>query len=294
MQITKLPYRDGLAPPHVFFLGVGIIPKVSRSAGFLTLPIIYNMGRGGGGGGGSEIKKYEYTIGSLIKDIKMSVKGDSEPVKVASSPKQQQPLKRPPARIGDSLQGFADGDEPAPTKSVKPSFVEKKKKKSSEKKKSSSEKKVEAAKKSGVPDNENVKEKSGLVRRATGTAVNKESVDKLVIPKIKTGINNDQARAAGFVHRRRHCEPNSNFLTDDIYRSCFERRPVEYVATGPFQFEGTAAVLPARDEVSRRNVNLIFYENESECWRDYKAASLELRADEALNFGKGCILVRSR
>lgn len=231
-------------------------------------------------------------VGSeLIK--KMSETGDSNSVK--AGPATKRVTKRPPARLGDPLQGFAEGDEPPVTVPVKP---EPKKKISSEKKKkkssSSSGAENEPKKKSGIPDNENVKEKTGLVRRATGTAVNKEALDKLVLPTPKTGINDDQARAGGVVQRRRRSEPNSNFLTDDIYRSCFERRPVEYVATGPFRFEGTAAVLPARDDVSHRNVNLIFYESESECWRDYKAASLELPADEALNFGKGCILVKSR
>jgi hypothetical protein len=216
----------------------------------------------------------------------MSEPGDSNSDKAGTSTKRV--TKRPPARLGDPLQGFAEGEEPTATIPVKPE--PKKKKKSS----SSSGAENEPKKKSGIPDNENVKEKTGLVRRATGTAVNKEALDKLVIPTPKTGINDDQARAGGVVQRRRRSEPNSNFLTDDIYRSCFERRPVEYVATGPFRFEGTAAVLPARDDVSNRNVNLIFYESESECWRDYKAASLELPADEALNFGKGCILVKSR
>lgn len=226
----------------------------------------------------------------------MSKKADSASVvDTGSEAKQQQrALKRPPARTGDALQGFADGDEPAVTKPAKPALKEKKSSEKKKKKKSSSSPSVDETKKSGVPDNENVKEKTSLLRRATGTAVNKEALDKLVIPTPKTGINNDQARAAAVVQRRRRCEPNNNFLTDDIYRSNFEKRPVEYVATGPFRFEDTAAVLPARDEVTLRNVNLIFYENESRCWLDYKAACLELPADKALNYGKGGILVKSR
>lgn len=209
----------------------------------------------------------------------MDVEGDPRSVKTDQS----KPRKRPPARDGNPLDGFAESVAP-----VKPVPL---KKKSSEKKKKSSE---DSTKKSGIPDVKNVKEKTGLMRQITGTAVNKESLEKAVLPDIKSGVSDDQARAAALIHRRRQCEPNYNYLTDDIYRSFFEKRPVEYVAAGPIRVEGTSVVLPARDKVNLRNVNLIFYENESNCWREYKEALLELPADEALNFGRGGILVRSR
>lgn len=112
---------------------------------------------------------------------------------------------------------------------------------------------------------------------------------------MKLGTDNNILRAQGVVARRRRCEPNNNFLTDDIYRSCFDCRPCEYrVIPGAYRYVDGYTVLQAVDTLNRNNVNLFFYENESECWRDYVAAQLSTKPDHCLNYGKGGVLVKTR
>ena len=193
----------------------------------------------------------------------------------------------------DEEKGIVDKKEKEKKKSYDSSLedddLSNKKKKSSQKKKSSE-----------INGDKKYEKKESLtqqfIRQVTdggSSKVNKEAQKKLVSSKLQHGINNSQALAQGLLNRARKNEPYCNFLDDRTFRSFFERRPVEYQITDYiYSYDGSTSLLPAKERLSDRDVNLIFYLDESVAWRDYRKAST-LDDDPALNYARG-VLVKSR